>query len=155
MLSFVGKHISFYSKDVYSFSVFKWKGVKPTSISNKIIKYVDMFKKHRQDCEHPKNAQFDIYAITSNFLSKFQWKFAKNLIIMKQIWPQKFFSWKSKLLKKIDKKVILLLRYQFSCFIKDFSYSEAGILFFVNIWGQKWHQTKEVTIFQERYRITK
>ena len=31
-------------------------------MSNKIIKYVDMFKKHRQDCEHPKNAQFDIYA---------------------------------------------------------------------------------------------
>ena len=21
----------------------------------------DMFNKHRQDCEHPKNAQFDIY----------------------------------------------------------------------------------------------
>ena len=62
MLSFVGKHITFFSKDVYSFSVFKWKGVKPTSTSNKIIKYVDMFKKHRQDCEHPKNAQFDIYA---------------------------------------------------------------------------------------------
>ena len=77
MLSFVGKHISFYSKDVYSFSVFKWKGVKPTSTSNKIIKHVDMFKKHRQDCEHPKNAQFDIYAITSNFFNKFQWKFAK------------------------------------------------------------------------------
>ena len=32
----------------------------------------DMFKKHRQDCEHAKNAQFDIYAITSNFLNKFQ-----------------------------------------------------------------------------------
>ena len=32
----------------------------------------DMFKKHRQDCKHPKNAQFDIYAITSNFYNKFQ-----------------------------------------------------------------------------------
>ena len=32
----------------------------------------DMFKKHRQDCKHPKNAQFDIYAITSNFFNKFQ-----------------------------------------------------------------------------------
>ena len=28
--------------------------------------------KNRQDCEHPKNAQFDIYAITSNFFTKFQ-----------------------------------------------------------------------------------
>ena len=25
--------------------------------------YIDMFKKHRQDSEHSKNAQFDIYAI--------------------------------------------------------------------------------------------
>ena len=64
-------------------------------------------------------------------------------------------SWKPKLLKRIDKKVTLLLRYQFSCFIKDFSYSKARILFFVNIWSQKWHQTREVTLFQERYRITK
>ena len=32
----------------------------------------DMFKKHRQDCEHPKNAQFDIYAITSNLFNQFQ-----------------------------------------------------------------------------------
>ena len=31
-----------------------------------------MFKKHRQDCEHPKDAQFDLHAITSNFLNKFQ-----------------------------------------------------------------------------------
>ena len=31
-----------------------------------------MFKKHRQDCEHPENAQFDLYAITSNFFDKFQ-----------------------------------------------------------------------------------
>ena len=31
-----------------------------------------MFKKHCEgDCEHPKNAQFDIYAITSNFFNKF------------------------------------------------------------------------------------
>ena len=63
-------------------------------------------------------------------------------------------SWKSKLLKTIDKKS-LLLRYQFSCFIKDFSYSKATILFFVNIWSQKWHQTREVTLFQERYGIAK
>ena len=35
-----------------------------------------MLKKHRQDCEHPKNAQFDIYAITSNFFNKFPWHFA-------------------------------------------------------------------------------
>ena len=32
---------------------------------------MDMFKKHRQDCEHPKYAQFDIYAITSYFFNKF------------------------------------------------------------------------------------
>ena len=42
-----------------------------------------MFKKHRQDCEHPQtNAQFDIYAITSNFFIKFQLHLAENLIIM-------------------------------------------------------------------------
>ena len=29
-----------------------------------------MFKKQRQDCEHPKNTKFDIYAITSNFFNK-------------------------------------------------------------------------------------
>ena len=45
----------------------------------------------------------------------------------------------------LDKKVTLLLRYQFFCFIKDFSYSKSRILFFVNIWSQKWHQTREVT----------
>ena len=45
----------------------------------------------------------------------------------------KFFFMRSKLLKRIDKKVTLLLRYQFSCFIKDFSYSKARILFFVDI----------------------
>ena len=32
---------------------------------------MDMFKKHRQDCEHPKNAQFGIYAKTLNFFNKF------------------------------------------------------------------------------------
>ena len=32
---------------------------------------MDMLKKHRQDCEHPKNAQIDIYAITSNFFNKY------------------------------------------------------------------------------------
>ena len=30
-----------------------------------------MSKKRRQDCEYPKNAQFDIYAIASNFFNKF------------------------------------------------------------------------------------
>ena len=49
----------------------------------------------------------------------------------------------------------MLLRYQFSHFIKDFSYSKARIPCFVNIWRQKWYQTREVTLFQERYRITK
>ena len=42
----------------------------------------DMFKKHRQDCERPRNAQFDIYTITSNFFNKFWCNCAKNLIIM-------------------------------------------------------------------------
>ena len=40
MLSFVGKHLSFYPGDVFSFSVFllfKWKGVKPQVC---LIKYV-------------------------------------------------------------------------------------------------------------------
>ena len=41
-----------------------------------------MFKKQRQDFEHPKNAQFDIHAIYSNFFNKFQSNFAKNVIIM-------------------------------------------------------------------------
>ena len=36
-----------------------------------------MFKKYRQDCEHPKNAQLDICAITSNFFNKFRLNFAK------------------------------------------------------------------------------
>ena len=34
--------------------------------------FLDMFKKHGQDCEHPEKAQFDIYAITSNSFDKFQ-----------------------------------------------------------------------------------
>ena len=42
----------------------------------------DMFIKHRQDCEHLIDAQFDIYAITSNSFNKFQLNFAKHLIIM-------------------------------------------------------------------------
>ena len=36
---------------------------------------MDMFKKHRQDCELPKNVQFDIYARTSttcNYMPEFQ-----------------------------------------------------------------------------------
>ena len=41
-----------------------------------------MFKKYRQDCEDPKNAQFDIYAIIPNFFNKFQRNFAKKEIIM-------------------------------------------------------------------------
>ena len=48
------------------------------------------------------------------------------------------------LLKRIDKNVTLLFRYQFSCLIKDFSYSKARILFY-----QKWHQIREVTLFQD------
>ena len=43
---------------------------------------MDMLRKHRQDCEHPKNAQFDTYAITSIFFKEFLRKFAKNLVIM-------------------------------------------------------------------------
>ena len=38
--------------------------------------------KHIHDWEHPKNAQFDTYEITSNFFNKFQWNFAKKLIVM-------------------------------------------------------------------------
>ena len=41
--------------------------------------------------------------------------------------------WTSKLLKRIDKKATLLLRYQSSGFIKDFSNSKVRILFFDNI----------------------
>ena len=33
-----------------------------------------------QKTGHPKNAQFDIYAITSNFFTKFQWNIAKKKI---------------------------------------------------------------------------
>ena len=36
--------------------------------SNKLTGHV---QKHRQDFEHAKNAQFDIYAITSIFLTNF------------------------------------------------------------------------------------
>ena len=32
----------------------------------------DIFKNHRQDSGHPKNAQFDIYVTTSNFCNKFR-----------------------------------------------------------------------------------
>ena len=38
-----------------------------------------MFQKRKHNCEYPKNAQLDIYAITSNFLNKFQWNFAKKI----------------------------------------------------------------------------
>ena len=37
-----------------------------------------MFKKHRLDCEHPKNAQFDVYAINSNVFKQTLIKFCKN-----------------------------------------------------------------------------
>ena len=60
-------------------------------------------------------------------------------------------SWKTNLLKRTDKNV----RHQFSCLIKDFSYLTARTLFFVNIWSQKWNQTGEVTLLQERYLTTK
>ena len=33
--------------------------------------YGHVQKTYIQDCEHPKNAQFDMYAITSNFFNKF------------------------------------------------------------------------------------
>ena len=75
-----------------------------------------MFKKHRQDCEHPKNAQFDIYAITSNFFNKFPWNFAtKNDNYVTNL-NTKIFWWKPKLLKRIDKKinVLVLLRISFT-----------------------------------------
>ena len=98
-----------------------------------------------------------IWYICNNFkfLQQISMKFCKkfdNHVINP---TPKIFSWKSKLLNGIDKKVTLLLSYQFSCFIKDFSYSKVKILFFVNIWSQKWHQTREAILFQERYRITK
>ena len=34
--------------------------------------YLDMLKKHRQDCEHSNIPQFDIYAINSNFAEVLQ-----------------------------------------------------------------------------------
>ena len=103
-----------------------------------LAKVQDMFKKHRQDCEHPEKTQFDIYTITSNLFNKFRWNFAK-----------KFDNFVTNPTKRIDEKVTLLLRYQFSCYIKNFSYSKARILFLVNIWSQKWHQTREVTLFRK------
>ena len=36
-----------------------------------------MFKKHRQDCEHPKNAQFDTYICNNKFLQQILMKFCK------------------------------------------------------------------------------
>ena len=53
--------------------------------------FMDMFKKQRQDCEHPKNSQFDIYAIILNFFNKFQWNFAKKMIIVTTPTTQKIF----------------------------------------------------------------
>ena len=37
-----------------------------------LAKVQDMFKKHRQDCEHPEKVQFDIYAINLNFFNEFR-----------------------------------------------------------------------------------
>ena len=42
------------------------------SLLIQFAKVQDMFKKHRQDCEDPKYAQFDIYVITSNFFNKLE-----------------------------------------------------------------------------------
>ena len=36
-----------------------------------------MFKKYRQDCKRPKNAQFDKYVITSKFFKQILMKFYK------------------------------------------------------------------------------
>ena len=46
MLSFVGKHLSFTQKMSVHFLyfLFKWKGVKPTSMSNKLSKVREMSK---------------------------------------------------------------------------------------------------------------
>ena len=41
------------------------------SLFIQLAKVQYMFKKHRQDCEHPKNVQFDIYVIPSNSFNKF------------------------------------------------------------------------------------
>ena len=38
MLNFVGKHLSFYPKDVCLFVCLFWKGIQPTSMSNKICR---------------------------------------------------------------------------------------------------------------------
>ena len=71
-----------------------------------------MFKKHRQDCKYPKSSQFDIYPIIS--LTNFNCNKSNH---------KKTFH-ENQSLKRIDTKVTLLLRYQFSCFIKDFTYSK-------------------------------
>ena len=55
-----------------------------------------MFKKHGQDCEHPKNAQLNIYAVTSNFFSKSRWNFAKKKDNYVTNQPQIFFFMKIK-----------------------------------------------------------
>ena len=97
-----------------------------------------------------------IYAITSNFFNKSQWSFGKKFDnYVTDPTTKKNHKNQSYILKRIDRKVTLLIRYQFSCFIKDSSHSEARILFFINIWCQQCHQTREVTLFKERYRITK
>ena len=41
------------------------------SLFTQLAKVQHMFKKHRQDCEHPKNVLFDIYVMPSNFFNKF------------------------------------------------------------------------------------
>ena len=47
---------------------------------------MDMIKKHRQDYEYPQNAQFNIYAIISNFFNKLQWNFAKKIKTTQENW---------------------------------------------------------------------
>ena len=66
---------------LYKFAQITLEGDKSKSKGLKWQQYpskwtlLDIFKKHRRDCEHPKNAQFDIYVITSNFFNKLWWDF--------------------------------------------------------------------------------
>ena len=39
-----------------------------TKVRNELKQPTRTCSKNRQDCEHPKNGQFDTYTITSNFL---------------------------------------------------------------------------------------
>ena len=86
-----------------------------------------MFKKHRQDCEHPKIPNLIYIQQLQISLTNFDEILQKFDNVTNP--TAKKISGKSKLLKRIDKEVTLLLRYQFSCFIKDFSYSKARTFF--------------------------